>query len=273
VIARTLARRVVMRTTERAAFEAIRFLECDPEIASAPSAETTLTVEPFRGRYRIREDGNDDQEVIGTKLVVDRLHTRLLSFSLEARPQAGLLHAASLRRHGRRLLIAGRESAGKTTLALRLILAGYEFEGDEHVFVDSDETIVRPRACRVKESSLALFPEFAETIASAPFYVDDVGRKTLNVDPRMIGRPWSIEGGKVDCVIVLQPNHGGYSSLRYMQPTAVAQTLISELTIREANRGALIGAVAAMVSRAKGFDLSLGDHETAVKCIDRAVAA
>jgi hypothetical protein len=271
VIARTLARRVVMRATEQEAFEAIRFLDCDPEIAVEPAAEYVLSIEPFRGRYRVLEEGMAVEEVLGTRSVTDYLHSRIFIHSLEARPHAAVLHAASLRHRGRRVLIAGTETAGKTTLALRLVRAGYDLEGDEHVFLEGDGVIARPRACRVKESSLALLSDVAEAIASAPLYVDDFGQKVFNVDPRAIGGSWRIEKGEVDCVIVLRPNHGGYSSLRPMLPIAVAQALVSEMGLREISRGASIGAVAALVNRAKGFDLSLGDHETAVRCVERAL--
>jgi hypothetical protein len=272
VTARTLSRRIVIRTTEQDVFKAVQFLECNPEIGAEPMADSVLTTEPFRGRYCIVEEGREVKEVFGLRSVVDHLHGRLFSFSLQARPLAGVLHAASLRRGSQRVLLAGSQAAGKTTLALRLIRAGYDLEGDEHVFLERDCVIARPRACRVKETSLALLPPgIAEVIASAPAYVDDHGAVTFNVDPRMIGGSWHIEKGNVDCVIVLQPNHGGYSSLRRMPPMMVAQALISELGMRETDRGASIGAIAALVSRAKGFDLSLGDHASAVKCVDRAL--
>ncbi len=266
---RTLARRIVMRTTEREVFTAIRFLECNPEIVAVPVAESVLTIEPFRGRYCIFEEGRDVDQVFGTKSVTDHLHSRLLSYSLAERPRAGVLHAALLRRGSRRVLIAGSQGAGKTTLALRLVRAGYELEGDEHVFLDDDGVIARPRACQVRETSVALLPEVADVILSAPAYVDDHGRTIFNIDPKLIGGSWRIEKGNVDCVIVLQPNHGGYSSLRHLPPMMVAQALISELGMREIDRGVPIGAIAALVSRSKGFDLSLGDPQSAVKCIDR----
>src|SRR6516164_5895852 len=94
---------------------------------------------------------------------------------------------------------------------------------------EADGVIARPRASRVKETSLALLPELAETILSAPVYTDVCGPRIFNVDPRTIGGTWRIEKGEVDRIIVLHPNHGGYSSLRSMAPTAVAQALISEV--------------------------------------------
>jgi hypothetical protein len=271
VISRTLALRVLVRTTQPEAFAALRYLACDPDIVADPVPDHVINVEPFRGRYRIIEDSVDPVEVLGEVAVVDDVHRRLFQLSLAAMPHAGVLHAACLRREGRRVLIAGRESAGKTTLALRLVRAGYELEGDEHVFIENDGVTARPRGCRVKEHALPLLSDVAAAVSSAPFYEDDGGMKTFNVDPRMIGGAWRIEKGKVDCVILLQPNHGGYSSIRPMPPIAVAETLVSELRHRETGIGPSLGAVAQLVSKTKGFDLSLGDHTSAIRCIDRAL--
>jgi len=273
VIARTLARRFVLCTTDRAVFDGIRYLECDPEIDDKQTDDRGLCIEPFRGRYRIVDNHKGMQEVLDVKSVVDRLHKKLFLYSIEDRPEAGLLHAAALRRGSRRILLVGSESVGKTSLALRLVQSGFDLEGDEHVFVEEDGVIARPRCCRVKETSLALLPALAATIAAAPVYVDDYGRRTFNVDPRLIGGAWRIAKGPVDAVILLQPNHGGYSSLRPIPPLAVAQAMMSEFGLRDTGRNASIGAVARLVSSAKAYDLSLGDHDTAVKCIDRALDA
>jgi hypothetical protein len=259
-------------TTERAAFEAIRFLECSPEIPGNLAADLVLSIESFRGRYRLLEERQEIGQFLDTRSLVDHLHARLFAYSLHDRPRSGIVHAALLRHRGRRVLLAGSRGAGKTTLVLQLIRAGYDFEGDEHVFVEPDGVIARPRASRVKEASLALLPELAEIILSTPVYVDVCGPKIFNVDPRTVGGTWRIEKGEVDRVIVLHPNHGGYSSLRPMPPMAVAQALISEVGMRGIDRGTPIAAIAKMVSRAKGFDLSLGEHDGAVRCIDRALS-
>ena len=271
MIARTLDRRIVLRTTERDAFEAMRFLECSPEISAPPRDDLVVSIEPFRGRYRVLEEGRTVKEVLDTRSLVDHLHGRGFFHSVRRPGLSGILHAALLRRRGRRLLIAGSKGAGKTSLALRLVREGYELEGDEHVFLPAGGVIARPRGCRVKEHSLVLLPEIAAVIWSAPAYADVRGSKIFNVDPTMIGGSWRIEQGDVDCVIVLQPNHGGYSSLRALSPTMAAQALISELRMHAGERGAAIAAIAALVTRAKAFDLSLGDYGTALKCIDCAV--
>jgi hypothetical protein len=271
VISSTLTQRVAIRTSERTIFDTIRFLACDPEIVPAQKETSELIVEAFRGRYRISEEGKNDTEVIGPAALLDYLNYRVTSLSFQAKPHAGILHAALLRRGSRRLLITGCAAAGKTTLALRLVQAGYELEGDEHVFVEDDGVTARPRACRVKETSLSVLPGVAKAIATAPVYVDHCGRRFFSVDPRMIGGSWRIEKGLVERIIVLQPNHGGYSSLRRLQPLALSQALLSEFALRDAGRGASIGTLVRLVNASKGYDLSLGDHDTAIKCIDRAL--
>jgi hypothetical protein len=261
-----------MRTSERTVFEAIRFLACDPEIVSMEEPTSILiTVEPFRGRYRICEQGNNATEVFGLTTLVEHLNYRVTLLSLLAKPHAAILHAALLRRGDRRVLLVGRAAAGKTTLALRLIQAGYDLEGDEHAFLEPDGITARPRACRVKEPSLAFLPDLAESISLAPVYIDYAGRKLFNVEPRLVRGSWRIEKGQVGHVVVLQPNHNGYSSLRRLPPLALSEALISELGLREGGRSASIAALAGLANMAKGYDLSLGDHETAIRCINRAI--
>ena len=168
-----------MRTSDEAVLQALRFLDCNPEIVGEAAKESSWTIEPFHGRCRIYENGNEIGETYPGNPLTDFLHHRLFLRSLGARPHAAALHAASLRRNGRRILIAGTQGAGKTTLALLLVRAGYDFEGDEHVFLVHDGVIARPRACRLKETSLPLLGPLANGIASAPAYVDDQGHKVF----------------------------------------------------------------------------------------------
>jgi hypothetical protein len=252
-------------------FNAIRFLECDPEIVGPPALEVTVAIEPSRSHYHIVENGTVIKCVLGVRAVLEYLHLHLFSRSIEERPRAALLHAACLRRDGRRLLLAGSKSAGKTTFALRLMQSGYELEGDEHVLIHSTGVVARPRACRVKASALPVLPDMASIIARAPSYIDDTNGTIFNVDPRMLGATWRIEQGQVDVVIVLQPNHGGFSSIRPLSPSCMAQLLMSEIGLQETGGGSAVGAIAALANRARAFDLSLGEHAGALHCVELAM--
>ena len=271
VIVRTLDRRFTLRAPDRSVYEAIRYLDCTPDISGPAPREVTIAVESGRDYYRIVQDGIDIRQVVGTRAVVEYLHLLLFQASIEDRPRTALLHAACLRRGRQRLLLAGSKCAGKTTFALRLLQSGYEIEGDEHVFIDTSGVIARPRGCRVKASALPILTEMAETIGRAPSYTDDANNKIFNVDPRMLGSTWRIEPGEVDVVIVLHPNHGGYSSIRPLPSTAMVQLLMAEIGLRETARGASIAALAKLAMRAKAFDLSLGDHSSALRCVELAL--
>jgi hypothetical protein len=271
VISCTLERRFTLRTPDAVVFDAVRFLECTPEIVGAEFAEVTIDIEMRHDGYRIIENDRLLDQPTSVQGVVDDLHLHLFDRSLEDRPRAALLHAACLRRGKQRLLIAGTKGAGKTTLAIRLIEAGYSVEGDEQVFIGSGGVTARPRGCRVKATSLSYLKGMADIIAAAPSYtLEEVGT-VFNVDPRTLGSTWRIEHGEVDCVIVLEPNHGGRSSIRRLPATMMVQSLMPEIGLRETGRAAMIAALAALANRAPAYRLSLGDHEGALRCIEAAL--
>ena len=219
------------------------------------------------------QDGAVIHEVMTAQAAMEFLHVQLFASSIGDFPDASILHTACLRRDGRRLLLVGSKATGKSTLTLRLIGAGYEIEGDEHVFVDGVQVIARPRACRIRESSLPYLPEMAQIIMASPRYQEAWSGTFFNVDPRAFGVDWRIERGAVDCIFVLRPNHGGYSSIRPMQPSALMQCLMSQTGWREAHRNASVASIAAVSSSVRAFDLSLGDHASALRCIECALKA
>jgi hypothetical protein len=230
--------------------------------------DVLIGIELHHDGYRIVESGALICEAASPKAVVEHLHVHLFRRSLEDRPGAALLHAACLRRGHKRLLVAGTKGAGKTTLALRLVQAGYRIEGDEHVFIDGAGLIARPRGCRVKANGLPFLGEMAAMVAAAPSYwLEDVG-PIFNVDPRILGSTWRIEHGDVDRVIVLEPNYGGVSSIRPLPATAMVQMLMPEVGMRETGRAATIAAIAALACRAPAFQLLVGDQRDAVRYIE-----
>jgi hypothetical protein len=73
------------------------------------------------------------------------------------------LHAAGLCRNGQALLLAGGSGAGKTTLTLALLRAGFGFLGDDLVFfttaADGLQVLAFPDEIDVTATTAAMFPE------------------------------------------------------------------------------------------------------------------
>jgi hypothetical protein len=249
-------------------FRALQYLECDPEIVGRTLENMTISIEPYRERYRISESGEPLWEETTPRAVMERLHVHLFNLSLVDFPTAPLLHAASLLKNGQRFLLVGDKGTGKTSLTLRLIRDRYQIEGDENVFVTPDGIVARPRSLRVKESTIKFMPGIARIVASAACYTDDFGQRIYNLDPRLAGAPsWRIEYGTVDAVLVLRPNHGGDSSLRPLSPLPLLREATFETGLHETDRGKAISALTKAIGSTRGFELSLGDHDSAVACI------
>ena len=80
-----------------------------------------------------------------------------------------MIHAAGVARRGRSILICGASGAGKTTLTVALVRAGFDYMGDDlTVLMKGDEGIralAFPEVMDVTESSATFFPELAQLAA------------------------------------------------------------------------------------------------------------
>lgn len=270
VIARSWSRRVALLTSDVNVFQALRYLECDPEIAGASQDDVVVSVEPHGSCFRIVQEKVVLSEQRSAKDVTEFLHGHLVLLSLDDFPTTPLIHGASLRREGHRILLVGPKGAGKTTLTLRLIQEGYEFEGDENVFVTFEGVLARARGIRIKKSTATILPKLTELLSAAPYYENNLGDRIYNVDPRQAGASiWRIEMGPVEAVAILRPNHGGKSSMRPVSSLALVQEVLRETGLPETERAAAIGAIAKVIGNARGFELSLGDLAGAVDCINQ----
>ena len=271
MIARTWSRRVKICTNDAVVFQAIRYLECNPEIAGESPGDLAISIEPYRSYYRIVQDGVAVREQFSAQGVTESLHAELTILSFADFPAAPLIHAASLRRKGRRILLVGPKGSGKTTLTLHLIREGYEIEGDESVFVTSDGVATRPRGLRIKELGVSFLPNLVKALSEAAYYGSIPGLRVYNLDPRHAGAShWRIERGPVDAVVLLRVNHGGYSSVRPLcSSLSLVREVMTECGLPQTNRAQAVAAITKVIGKAKGFDLSLGELQGAVGCIDR----
>jgi hypothetical protein len=92
---------------------------------------------------------------------------------MEMAKQRGLfsVHAAGMAIDGACVMLAGTSGSGKSTLALALARAGWDFLGDDLLFLTRDPGGVQvrafPEAIDVTEQTIGLFPELADLHAVA----------------------------------------------------------------------------------------------------------
>ncbi|CAN7750472.1 serine kinase [Ensifer sp. NM-2] len=81
------------------------------------------------------------------------------------------LHAALLVRNARGLLICGAPGAGKTTLAMALLAAGFACGGDDIALLDEDGLLVGvPFSPALKQGSWGLLDQMTDAILAAPIH-------------------------------------------------------------------------------------------------------
>ena len=202
--------------------------------------------------------------------VTESLHAELMFLSLPIFPQRRFSMQPRCGAKDAGFSWLGPRAAARRSSRCISFEEGYDFEGDENVFVTPDGVVPRPRGLRVKELAAPLLPHLTEILDTAPYYQGLPGLRTYNLDPRTAGASsWRIERGRADAVVLLRPNHGGSSSVRPLSSLDLVREVMQECGLPETGRAEAIGAIAKTIGNAKGFDLSLGELNGAVACLER----
>jgi len=191
--------------------------------------------------------------------VLGMLHG-LMSWDLtQSHRGSPLIHGASVLVGGRRFVITGDKGAGKTTFMLSLLAAGHQVEGDEHLVLEADGVIARPRTLRVKPGTLRLVPGLPDGLESTPTIDIWEGGLIHAVSPALFGRPWVVRPGRLDGIVFIAPNHGGRSVVARLSPNEAFQRLMRTVIFPGVSVLAETVRVRRLVTEAPAFELRLGD--------------
>jgi hypothetical protein len=129
------------------------------------------------------------------------------------------VHAAALARGARGLVISGSSGSGKSTLALALVRAGFDFMGDDMLFLTRSaaglQALALPEAFDLTEHSVGFFPELSDLLESRlrpgwpkhQLHVDErFGAKIAwRCEPRLLVFPRVASSGK--SVLTVMPRN------------------------------------------------------------------
>jgi energy-coupling factor transporter ATP-binding protein EcfA2 len=258
IICRTLRREYRLFAPDGEARRALDFLRVDPLVEGRTLEPVDIRVERRFGFLSAELSTGVVAE--GTsRHVLGMLHG-LLNWDLaQSHPTSPLIHGASVVVAGRRFVVTGDKGAGKTTLMLSLLRAGHDVEGDEHVVLDADGVIARPRTLRVKPGSLRVVPDLPSSIEATPSIDIWEGGHIHSISPALFGRPWVVRHGRLDGIVFIAPNHGGRSVAAQISPDDAFRRLMRTVMFRGVSVLAETVRVRRLVAEVPAFELRLGD--------------
>jgi len=227
--------------------------------ATRPSGGDELT---------LTEEGDALDVVAGATAAADAIHVRAHRRAFELASLAGWarLHAATVDLDDSRVLIVGPSGAGKTTLAVRLLLDGADVQGDESVLVRRGVTLAVPRALHLKPGAARWLPELLDVVPTLPV----VGDVTV-LDPARLGRPLVLREASVDHVVLLGgPDPDGVDCAD-LDGGAVLEALLTDAFPLTETKARMVSVVAGAMVHARGHRLTSGPPGAMVEALRRAI--
>lgn len=168
---------------------------------------------------------------------IPEVKARLTSRMLRSAATGFLAHAALLSRNGQGVLICGDPGAGKTTLSVSLLLAGFGYHSDDIVWIgEGGEAVGAPFAPAIKAGSWPLLEEMASGAATSEIYLRSDGQRVKYLSPPSAAAQAPL---RIGSILLLARNGGSAPRVETVTPLEV---LTAVLNSAYAARGAISAA-------------------------------
>ena len=196
------------------------------------------------------------------------LKAQILDEVLERGAYAVALHAAALVRNGRMLLLCGHPGAGKTTLALALVQAGFGFAGDDLALLDPQGQVTGvPFSPAVKAGAWKLVAACRPDILDSPIFRRPDGMRVRYPPPHGLApaRPHP-----VGWMVLLDRRAGTDVALMPSDPPSAVRWMLQDAYTRDRRlTTAGFRAIGRSLAQARYHRLTYSSLEDAVGSLDR----
>lgn len=218
--------------------------------------------------YGYYEDGDAIFETEDIHELFDNLEWRITTRILQSLGHLVQVHASGLVAGGKALLLVGPSGAGKTSLALSLVMRGWKCLSDEVILVEpmGKKVWPLPRSFHVDAKTLGLFPELTLKDAGRVF-LDDSGKRRF--DPSFILNDWVAKPSAPAWIVF--PNHSS-GNRRGLIPLGETEalTLLLGQAINLVSQGSTgLDTLTELVRRCQCFTLNAPDLDSASRAVER----
>jgi HprK-related kinase A len=183
-----------------------------------------------------------------------------------------LLHAASVEREGRALILTGESGAGKSTLAALLGERGWRLMGDEFALLDCDSGLLHPfpRAISLKNGSIAVMREAAGEARMGPVLEGTPKGTIRHLKPRADAIERMREPARP--ALILFPRFGAERAIRPVGPAEVFVRLTQASTNYVALGSRGFDSLSQLVGRCPAVAIDYPDTDTAMALVESLAA-
>jgi HprK-related kinase A len=179
-----------------------------------------------------------------------------------------LLHAASVERDGRALILTGESGAGKSTLSALLGESGWRLMGDEFALLDCESGLLHPfpRAISLKNGAIAVMEKVAGEGRFGPVMEDTPKGRIRHLKPRADAIARMREPARP--ALILFPRFGKEKAMRAVGPAEVFMRLTQASTNYVALGARGFDALSGLVARCPALAIDYPDTETALGLVE-----
>ena len=179
-----------------------------------------------------------------------------------------LLHAATVEREGRALILTGESGAGKSTLSALLGESGWRLMGDEFALLDCEEGLLYPfpRAISLKNGSIAVMERIAGPRRFGPVLEGTPKGTIRHLKPRADAVARMVEPARP--ALILFPRFGAERAIRSVGAAEafVRLTQASTNYVTLGRRG--FDALSGLVAGCPGLAIDYPDTDTALSLVE-----